>query len=133
MKKNTRFTKEDFSEEDEINIEYQKAEAQRWKESDAAIGVEVIRSLNCNVDCKICKAGAGKYPKDYEWTIWHPGCKCITIPILADTEDFIKWAESGIEGEDYKFEGCIEDIPEKMKKFMKETGFVHFNHEDYFD
>lgn len=65
----------------EINMAYRAAENERWKQMDFVVGYEIKLSNNHN--CKgvpkghfhdICDTLAGKYPKDFVWTGWHPNC-----------------------------------------------------------
>lgn len=65
----------------EINMAYRAAENERWKQMDFVVGYEIKLSNNHN--CKgvpkghfydICDELAGKYPKDFMWTGWHPNC-----------------------------------------------------------
>lgn len=65
----------------EINMSYRAAENERWKQMDFVVGYEI--KLSGNHNCKgvpkgryydICDQLAGKYPKDFEWTGWHPNC-----------------------------------------------------------
>ena len=36
----------------------------------------------------ICDTLAGKYPKDFKWTGWHPNDMCYCIPILKTEDEF---------------------------------------------
>lgn len=111
----------------ETNRSYQRSDAERWKQQDYVLGVRVQRS-NVPYDCDICEAGAGDYPKDYEWDAWHPNCRCVAVSILASEEDMLASVDAAFEGREYKFDGYIQDIPDKMKDFMKDTGFKHWGH-----
>jgi hypothetical protein len=112
----------------ETNMAYQKADAERWKQQDFVTGVIVQRS-NVPYDCDICEAGVGEYPVGYEWTLWHPNCRCVARPKLPTEDEFLKSMDAGFAGKEYEFTGKVKDIPSSMKKFQKETGFEHFGHE----
>ena len=111
----------------EINRSYQQADNERWKKADYVIGVRVQRS-GVPYDCEICDAGAGDYPKDYEWTIWHANCMCFATPILAGEDDIIKYAAAYAKGQEYKLPNQITKFPEKMENFINDTGFKHYGH-----
>lgn len=69
----------------EINMAYRRGEQSRWRDMDFVVGYEIRRS-GTGYDCPVCEALAGKYPKDFVWSTWHPHCRCYAIPILK-TED----------------------------------------------
>lgn len=108
----------------ETNTAYQRADNERWKKMDFVLGVRVQRS-NAPYDCDICEAGVGDYPKDYEWSSFHPNCRCRAVPILADEDDFVKSIEAGFQDKDYKFDGYVEDIPDSFKEVLNTTNYTH--------
>lgn len=57
----------------EINMAYRKAEQLRWQQMDFVVGYEIHLS-NSHPKEDICDRLAGKYPKDFVWTGWHPSC-----------------------------------------------------------
>lgn len=57
----------------EINMAYQTAENERWKQMDFVVGYEIKRSGR-EFPCTVCESLAGKYPKDFTWVSWHPNC-----------------------------------------------------------
>lgn len=111
----------------ETNRAYQKADNERWAQQDFVLGVEVQRS-NVPYDCDICSAGVGKYPKGYQWDLFHPNCRCRAIPILADDNKITNSIEAGFEDREYQFTGYVEDVPESFKEFKKNTNYEHFRH-----
>ena len=112
----------------ETNKAYQQADNERWDKQDFVLGVEVQRS-NVPYDCDICAAGVGRYPKDYEWTLWHPACRCRAIPILASEEEVAAQMQAVLRGENYQYTGYVQDIPDSMKDFKQKTGYEHFGHD----
>ena len=70
------------------NMNYRKADHDRWQKMDFVLGIEVKRSANNHGPCKICDAMVGKYPKDYVFVGNHPFCICFCVPILMDHDDF---------------------------------------------
>lgn len=73
----------------EINMSYRTADNIRWEELDFILGYEVKRSNN-PYPCPICEALKGIYPKEFNFIGWHPNCRCYTVPVLTDIEDFIE-------------------------------------------
>ncbi len=70
------------------NMNYRKADHDRWQKMDFVLGIEVKRSANNHGPCKICDAMVGKYPKDYVFVGNHPFCICFCVPIMMDHDDF---------------------------------------------
>ncbi|MDO4763728.1 MAG: ADP-ribosyltransferase [Flavobacteriaceae bacterium] len=68
-----------------------------------------VRLSNNPKHCPFCSAMAGRYPKDFKFTGWHPNCRCSTIPIMAKDVDDVK------EGE------VVEDIPNNLKNWIEEN------------
>ncbi len=114
----------------ETNKSYQQADNERWKQQDFVLGIEVQRS-NVDYDCDICDAGVGKYPKDYEWDLWHPNCRCRAVPITASEEETMKYIDAIFEDKEgeFEFKDRITEFPDKMKDFQERTGFQHYGHE----
>ena len=108
----------------ETNRAYQRADNERWKEMDFVTGVRVQRS-NAPYDCDICAAGVGDYPKDYEWDLFHPNCRCRAIPIVADDDEVLEYLKR--DG-DYEFSGKVEDIPDSFKDVLNNTNYTHHGH-----
>lgn len=75
----------------EINMAYRTAEQERWKQFDFVLGYEVKLTQNGRHVPDICDDLAGKYPKDFKFTGWHPNCMCYVVPVLQSEEDF--WNE----------------------------------------
>lgn len=78
----------------EINMAYRTAENERWKQMDFVVGYEIKLSSSHHHRMPhgdICDRLAGKYPKDFVWTGWHPNDLCYKIPILKTEEEFWEW------------------------------------------
>lgn len=78
----------------ETNMAYRAADFERWKQMDFVVGIEIRLSNNHN--CKgvpngtfrdICDELAGRYPKEFKFTGWHPHCRCHAVPILKRPEE----------------------------------------------
>ena len=96
----------------EINMAYRKAEQERWKQFDFVIGYEIKLSKSHHDRMPggdICDDLKGKYPKDFEWTGWHPNDMCYAVPILKTEEEFFNDEPSDNE---------VTDVPEAMKEWI---------------
>lgn len=106
----------------ETNIAYHRADNETWNKEDFVVGVEVRRS-GSGYDCDICEDLAGVYPKDIEFTGWHPNCLCFAIPILTSESDILKSLNAEMEGRSFSFD-TITDYPSSYQKY-KARGFKH--------
>ena len=93
----------------EINMAYRTAEQTRWQQMDFVVGYEI--KLSAKHPCHdVCDDLAGKYPKDFKWTGWHPNDMCYLVPILNTEEEF--WSDSSTSVNEVK------DVPEGFKKWV---------------
>lgn len=103
----------------EINMAYRTAENERWKQMDFVVGYEIKLSGSHHHRMPhgdICDMLAGKYPKDFVWTGWHPNDLCYKIPILKTEEEFWKWdgrSESTTESVNE-----VKDVPNVFKQWI---------------
>lgn len=107
----------------EVNIAYHTADYENWKGNALVLGFEIILSNNHPVT-DICDELAGKYPKTFKFVGWHPQCRCVAVPITPKFEDFIKYEEAILAGEDvsnYQFKGRIKKVPQKFKVWCREN------------
>ena len=98
----------------EINMAYRTAELTRYEQMDFVLGFEIKLSKSHadrmpNGD--ICDDLAGKYPKGFKWTGWHPNDMCYIVPILKSEEEF--WAD-----DDEPCENEVKDYPDRMKDWL---------------
>lgn len=101
----------------EINMAYRTAEQERWKQMDFVLGFEIKLSKSHHDRMPkgdICDDLAGKYPKDFKWTGWHPNDMCYVVPVLKSEEDF--WADEEDSVENEKVE-----LPENFRKWFEEN------------
>lgn len=106
----------------ETNIAYRTADYERWQQLDFVVGVEIKLSKN-HPNPDICDDLAGKYPKDFKWTGWHPNCRCYLIPILAGQDDMDKMIGKILAGEDDEVisEQQINDYPQEFNSWIKDN------------
>lgn len=103
----------------EINMAYRTAENERWKQMDFVVGYEIKLSSSHHSRMPhgdICDTLAGKYPKDFTWTGWHPNDLCYKVPILKTEEEFWEW-DGRI---DVSTESIneVKDVPDEFKKWV---------------
>lgn len=70
----------------EINMAYRESDHHRWMELDFVVGIEIRLSNNPN-HCPMCAQLAGRYPKEFKFTGWHPNCRCSAVPIMKTQEE----------------------------------------------
>lgn len=99
----------------EINMAYRTAENERWKQMDFVVGYE-IKLSGKHPAHDICDTLAGKYPKDFVWTGWHPNDLCYKIPILKTEEEF--WAWDGRSESTTESVNEVKDVPDGFKKWV---------------
>lgn len=102
----------------EINAAYRTADNTRWGQMDFVVGFEVKRSER-GYSCSVCEALAGKYPKGFVFTGWHPHCRCYTIPILKTDDEF--WAWDGRGEAPVESVNTVSDVPQGFKEWLGEN------------
>lgn len=123
----------------ELNIAYRTADFTRWQQLDFVVGIEI--RLSNNHPCHdICDILAGKYPKDFKFTGWHPQCMCHAVSILKTVEEMQADNERIMSGEQVVNEstnsvhnvpgawnGWIDDNRERAKGWGNMPYFVKDN------
>lgn len=106
----------------ETNIAYRTADFERWQQLDFVVGYEIKVSKN-HPHYDICDELAGKYPKDFKWTGWHPNCRCFMAPILAGEDDIEEMIDKIMAGEDEEIsqEQQIKEAPVEFTKWIKDN------------
>lgn len=103
----------------EINMAYLTSENERWKQMDFVVGYEIKLSSshhNRMPHGDICDTLAGKYPKDFSWTGWHPNDLCYKVPILKTEEEFWEW--DGLSDVSTESINEVKDVPDEFKKWV---------------
>lgn len=106
----------------EINMAYRAAENERWKQMDFVVGYEIKLSHVHHQRMPhgdICDTLAGKYPKDFVWTGWHPNDLCYKVPILKTEEEFWEW--DGRSEPTTESVNEVKDVPDAFKKWVLEN------------
>lgn len=107
----------------ETNIAYRTADYERWQNLDFVVGVEIKLSNN-HPQSDICDALAGRYPKDFKWTGWHPNCRCYMVPVLASKDEVDEMVDRILDGGDpetVEVAGAVSDTPEQFDEWAKDN------------
>lgn len=106
----------------ETNIAYRTADFERWEQLDFIIGYEIKVSKN-HPHYDICDELAGKYPKTFKWTGWHPNCRCFMIPVLAGGDEIAEMIERIMAGEDREISQKqeIKEFPGSFSRWIREN------------
>lgn len=100
----------------EINIAYRTADIERRKNLAFVTGIEVHLSP-AHPQYDICDELAGKYPKDFVFTGWHPNCLCFTTSILMPKEKFKEYLRTGnVDKSKY-----VNRIPARADKYLNKN------------
>ncbi len=100
---------------------YRTADHERWQQLDFVIGIEIL--LSNNHPCEdICDELAGVYPKTFKSVGWHPFCRCIAVPKLADEDEFIARQQALIDGQDAPegdYSGEVTELPSNFTDWVQ--------------
>ena len=112
----------------EVNMAYRQADITRWEDMDFIVGFEVKRSMSKHYSCSLCDSLAGRYPKDFPFTGWHPQCMCYIVPIFKSREEIAADDKRLMRGEEPSSRSVNEvaDTPAGFKKWLS-------SHSDYID
>lgn len=106
----------------EINMAYRTADHERWQQFDFVVGIEIKTSGNHPFK-DICDQLAGKYPKDFKFTGWHPNCRCYQVTILKTEKEIEADEERMRKGEKptAKSDNSINDVPNEFKAWVDDN------------
>ena len=116
----------------EINMSYDTADWTRYQQLDFVVGFEVHLSGNHTVKrgkryvklVDICDRLAGKYPKSFKFTGWHPNCRCYVTSILKSQEEQDKEDLARLRGEtpdEQPSENTVTEPPKGFDEWVKEN------------
>lgn len=105
----------------EANIAYRERDFNLWSQMSMVMGYRVIRS-RWHVDCPMCDALAGVYPKDFKFTGWHPNCICLAIPLIDTIDDIDEPVNDVPDG----FKQWINEHSDSLKRQTKRGTLPHF-------
>lgn len=116
----------------EINMAYRESDQLRWQQLDFIVGFEVKLSNNHTLNgvpfVDICDDLAGKYPKTFKFSGWHPQCRCHAVPIMMERDEFnndelaeLKAAINGTEYKRYPSANEVTDLPDSFKAWAADN------------
>lgn len=119
----------------ETNIAYRTSDYERWQQLDFVVGIEIQLSNN-HPEPDICDDLAGRYPKDFKFTGWHPHCRCHAVSILKTEEEVKADTQKILNGEPLDGDSVnrVDDVPQEFKDWVKDntTRIVKANKLPYF-
>lgn len=101
----------------EPNIAYHTADFERWAQLDFVVGIEIKLSNN-HPERDICDELAGKYPKGFKFTGWHPACMCHVVSILASVDEINEMTDIILAGGDISKFRSKNEVNEPPKAFV---------------
>ncbi|MBD5240512.1 MAG: hypothetical protein HDS59_00265 [Barnesiella sp.] len=111
----------------ETNIAYRTSDHLRWQQLDFVVGIEVRLSnnhtLNGHPFHDICDTLAGRYPKDFKFTGWHPQCRCHAIPILKTEEEMAQDTQRILAGEQPTNDSvnAVKNVPPQFSEWIEDN------------
>lgn len=133
----------------ETNIAYRTADHLRWQKMDFVVGIEIVLSNNHTIRLQpgekgsdlsgqmradgtpkanavrtltdICDTLAGRYPKDFKFTGWHPHCRCRAVTILKTEEEMARDTRRILDGRQPSADSAnaVTDTPEAFKGWVE--------------
>lgn len=106
----------------ETNIAYRTSDYLRWQQMDFVVGIEIRMSNNHPIE-DICDELAGRYPKDFKFTGWHPFCRCHAVAVLKTEEEMKNDTQRILDGEEPMAGSVNEvtDFPQGFKGWIKDN------------
>lgn len=110
----------------ETNIAYRTSDYLRWQQMEFVVGIEIKLSNNHTLNgvplTDICDTLAGRYPKDFKFTGWHPHCRCHVVTVLKTEEEMAEDTQRILAGEK-PMKGsvnAVRDVPDAFKGWVEE-------------
>lgn len=114
----------------ETNMAYHKADSNYFASSDIILGIEIKLSNNHTTTfgegketkelVDICNELQGKYPRWFDFTGWHPNCRCVAMPIVPDRKEMREYLKKIANGEDvsnWKWTGEVTNMPQNFRNW----------------
>lgn len=107
----------------EINIAYRTSDYDRWQAMDFVVGIEVEPSNTNHKDYDICNTLAGRYPKGFKFTGWHPNCRCHATPILKTEAEMERDRERIMQGKEplAASKNTVKTVPKNYEQWVKDN------------
>jgi len=99
----------------EINMSYRSADFERRNSLPFVKGIRVFLSGSHRI-YDICDVAQGDYPKEFQFTGWHPNCMCQTESILPSEDEMRHFIRTG------ELDGFTDTLPAGMNRILKLNG-----------
>ena len=106
----------------EINMAYHNANSERWQREPFVIGIRIWLSPE-HPEYDICDDLMGNYPKDFQFSGWHPACLCASAPITIQGDEKKEFYRRLMDGEDmsgYVSPNAVKTPPAAWNKYIKD-------------
>lgn len=106
----------------EINMAYHNANNERWQREPFVIGIRIWLSPE-HPEYDICDELMGEYPKDFQFSGWHPACLCASAPITIQGDEKKEFYRRLMDGEDmsnYVSPNAVKTPPAAWNKYINE-------------
>ena len=106
----------------EINMAYHNANNERWQREPFVIGIRIWLSPE-HPEYDICDELMGEYPKDFQFSGWHPACLCASAPITIQGDEKKEFYRRLMNGEDmsnYVSPNAVKTPPAAWNKYIKD-------------
>lgn len=110
----------------ETNIAYRTSDYLRWQQMEFVVGIEIKLSNNHTLNgvplTDICDTLAGRYPKDFKFTGWHPHCRCHAVTVLKTEDEMAEDTQRILAGQQPKkgSVNTVRDVPAAFKDWVGE-------------
>lgn len=107
----------------ETNMAYKASDYERFQQLDFIQGVEVKLSKMHKVP-DICDDLKGMYPKGFKFTGWHPQCFCYVVTVLPTMEEFSKYQDLLLSGEDtssFRTPDKVSKVPPEFNQWIRDN------------
>lgn len=110
----------------ETNMAYRTSDHLRWQQMEFVVGIEIKLSNNHTLNgvplTDICDTLAGRYPKDFKFTGWHPHCRCHVVTVLKTDDEMAEDTQRILAGEQPKkgSVNTVRDVPAVFKGWVEE-------------
>lgn len=109
----------------ETNMAYRTADFERWKDFDFVVGIQISCSKTNHPMEDICDELAGRYPKDFKFTGWHPHCRCHVTTILKTRKEMAEDTRRILAGEEPlpagKSANAVPSVPNDFASWVKKN------------
>lgn len=104
----------------EINMAYRSAEMERISKNNDVVGQRINLSPQHSV-YDMCDELKGSYPKDFNWSSWHVGCKCFRTMILKSQSELITEINNGQNLSPEASKNYVGDVPQNFNKWVNDN------------